>query len=210
MKLTIEKRTDEVSKVRAEGKIPAVFYGPKAASTPITVSESEFMKAWREAGESTVLTLTGVDEDHDALIHDVTRDPVTEKVTHIDFYVIEKGKKVQVAVPLEFTGEAPAAKTLGGTLIKVMHEIEIEALPAALPHSIEVDVSVLKTFEDQITVADIKLPAGVVSMMDAEEVVAVVNAAKEETEDAPTTIDMSAIETSVQKGKKEEEEIPTE
>lgn len=210
MKLTIEKRTDEVSKVRAEGKIPAVFYGPKAASTPITVSESEFMKAWREAGESTVLTLTGVDEDHDALIHDVTRDPVTEKVTHIDFYVIEKGKKVQVAVPLEFIGEAPAAKTLGGTLIKVMHEIEIEALPAALPHSIEVDVSVLKSFEDQITVADIKLPAGVVSMMDAEEVVAVVNAAKEETEDAPTTIDMSAIETSVQKGKKEEEEIPTE
>ncbi|MBU3668934.1 MAG: 50S ribosomal protein L25 [Candidatus Taylorbacteria bacterium] len=210
MKLTIEKRTEGVTEVRAAGKIPAVFYGPKAASTPVSVSESEFMKAFKAAGESTVITLTGVDEDHDALIHDIKKDPVTDKVTHVDFYVIEKGKKVQVAVPLEFVGEAPAAKTLGGTLIKVMHELEIEALPKDLPHVIEVDVSVLKTFDDQIKVSDIKLPAGVTSEVDADEVVALVNAAKEETEDAPTTIDMSAIETSVQKGKKEEEEIPAE
>ncbi len=210
MKLTIEKRTEEASQVRATGKIPGVFYGPKADSTPITVIESEFMKAWREAGESTVITLTGIGEEHDALIHDIQKDPVTEKVTHVDFYVIEKGKKVQVAVPFEFVGEAPAAKTLGGTLIKVMHEIEIEALPKDLPHEITVDVSVLKTFEDQIKIKDITLPAGVVATTDADEVVALVNAPKEETEDAPTTIDMSSIETSVQKGKKEEEEIPTE
>jgi large subunit ribosomal protein L25 len=210
MKLTIEKRTQEASKTRTSGKIPAVFYGPKAVSTPITINESDFMKAWKVAGESTVITLTGVDEDHDALIHDITKDPVTEKVTHVDFYIIEKGKKVSVAVPLEFVGEAPAAKTLGGTLIKVMHEIEIEALPKDLPHSIEVDVSVIATFDIQIKVQDIKLPVGVVSMVDGDEVVALVNAAKDEVEEAPATIDMSAIETSVQKGKKEEEEIPAE
>ncbi len=210
MKLTIEKRTGNGSSAREVGKIPAVFYGPKAASTPISVNESEFMRVWKVAGESTVVTLTGVDEDHDTLIHDVSKDAVTDKVTHVDFYVIEKGKKVAVAVPLEFVGEAPAAKTLGGTLIKVMHEVEIEALPKDLPHSIEVDVSVLATFDDQIKVSDLKVPAGVEVTSDADEVVALVNEAKEEVEEAPTTIDMSAIETSVQKGKKEEEGEVTE
>jgi large subunit ribosomal protein L25 len=207
MKLTIEKRTDKAVDLRGAGKVPAVFYGPKAASTPVSVSEAEFMRVWKEAGESTVVTLTGADEDHDALIHDVTVDPISDRVTHVDFYVIEKGKKVSVAVPLEFVGEAPAVKTYGGTLIKVMHELEIEALPKDLPHEITVDVSTLVTLDDQIKVSDIKLPSGVESTVDGEEVVALVNAAKEETEDAPTTIDMSAIETSVQKGKKEEEEI---
>jgi large subunit ribosomal protein L25 len=209
MKLTIEKRTEEASKIRSAGKIPAVFYGPKAASTPVSVSEAEFMKAWRIAGESTVITLTGIDEDHDALIHDVIKDAVTDRVTHVDFYVIEKGKKVNVHVPLEFVGESAAVKTLGGTLIKVMHELEIEALPKDLPHAIEVNISVLATFDNQIKVADIVLPAGVTTTMDQTEVVALVNAPKEEVvEETPTTIDMASIETSVQKGKKEEEEIP--
>ncbi len=207
MKLTIEKRTEKAMDMRGAGKVPCVFYGPKAASTPVSVSEAEFMKVWKEAGESTVITLTGVGEDQDVLIHDVTVDAITEKVNHVDFYVIEKGKKVSVAVPLEFTGEAPAVKTFGGTLIKVMHEVEIEALPKDLPHEIIVDVSSLKTLDDQIKVSDINLPAGVEVLVDGEEVVALVNAAKEETEEAPATIDMSTIETSVQKGKKEEEEI---
>lgn len=210
IKLNIEKRQKPVSQVRAEGSVPAVFYGPKATSTPISIKESDFLKAWRQAGESTVVTLTGEGEDHDSLIHDVVLDPVTEKVKHVDFYVIEKGKKVEVAVPLEFVGESPAVKNLSGILIKVMHEVEIEALPKDLPHAIEVDISSLVDFDAQIKVSDIKFPAGVSSKADAEEVVAIVTAPKEEVEEAPEAIDMSAIEISDQKGKKEEEEIPTE
>ncbi len=211
IKLNIETRKKPVSQVRAEGSIPAVFYGPKAASTPISIKESDFMKAWRQAGESTVVTLTGGDEEHDTLIHDVIRDAVTEKVQHVDFYVIEKGKKVEVAVPLEFIGESPAVKNLSGILIKVMHEVEIEALPKDLPHAIEVDISSLVDFDSQIKVSDIKFPSGVLAKADAEEVVAIVTAPKEEVEeDTATTIDMSAIEVSDQKGKKEEEEIPVE
>lgn len=210
MKLTIEKRTGTGAEARTAGKIPAVFYGPKAASTPISVNESEFMRVWKAAGESTVVTLTGADEDHDTLIHDISKDAVTDKVTHVDFYVIEKGKKVQVAVPLEFVGEAPAVKALGGNLLKVMHEVEIEALPKDLPHSIEVSIASLATFDDQIKVADLKLPAGVEVTTDADEVVALVAPANEEVEEAPTSIDMSAIETSVQKGKKEDDEAAAE
>lgn len=210
MKLTIQKRTETADAVRATGNIPAVFYGPKAESTPITVNGPEFIKVWRQAGESSVITLTGLGEDHDALIHDISKDPVKDTVTHVDFYVIEKGKKVQVAVPLEFVGEAAAVKTLGGVLIKVMHELEIEAMPKDLPHAIEVDISSLVDFDAQIKVSDIKLPAGVTAEIDGDEVVALVSAPKEETEDAPTTIDMSAIGISEERGKKEEDEASAE
>lgn len=210
LKLQIEKRTGDAADVRKAGNIPAVFYGPKEASTPISVVEGEFMKAWREAGESTIVTLTGLGEDHDSLIHDVELDPVTDKVRHIDFYIVEKGKKVQVSVPLEFVGEAAAVKTLGGILIKVLHELEIEALPKDLPHAIEVDITPLADFEAQIKVSDLKFPAGITAITDAEEVVALVQEAKEEVEEAPTAIDMDSIGVSVEKGKKEEEEIPAE
>ncbi|MCF7865641.1 MAG: 50S ribosomal protein L25 [Candidatus Pacebacteria bacterium] len=210
MKLTIQKRTEDASVVRAAGNIPAVFYGPKAASTPITVNGPEFIKVWRQAGESSVVTLVGLDEEHDALIHDISKDPVKDTVTHVDFYVIEKGKKVQVAVPLEFIGESAAVKTLGGVLIKVIHELEIEAMPKDLPHAIEVDISSLVDFDAQIKVSDIKLPSGVTAEIDGEEVVALVSAPKEEVEEESAPIDMSAIEISEKKGKKEEEEIPAE
>lgn len=205
LKLTIQKRPKNSAKsVRASGLIPGVFYGPKAESTPISVKEADFLRAWRSAGESTVVTLTGLDEDQDTLIHEVALNPVTDKVEHVDFYVIEKGKKVEVAVPLEFVGESAAVKNLGGSLIKVLHEIEIEALPKDLPHVIEVDISSLVDFESQIKVQDIKLPQGVTAKIDAEEVVALASAPKEEKEEI-TTIDMESIGISDQKGKKEEE-----
>ncbi|HEY1037201.1 MAG TPA: 50S ribosomal protein L25 [Candidatus Paceibacterota bacterium] len=210
MKLTIEKRSGDAASVRAQGKVPGVFYGPKATPTSIAANSSEFNRIWREAGESTVITLTGVDEDHDALIHDIQKDAVSGEIKHVDFYIIEKGKKVEVAIPLEFVGEAPAVKAFGGTLIKVMHELEIEALPKDLPHAIEVDISSLVDLDAQIKVSDIKLPKGVEAKVDAEEVVALVNAAKEETEEAPTSIDMSAIGLSDQKGKKDDEEAAAE
>lgn len=210
MKLTIQKRAEDAATVRASGNIPGVFYGPKVSSTPISVNGPEFIKVWRQAGESSVITLTGVDEDHDALIHDISKDPVTDIVTHVDFYVIEKGKKVQVAVPLEFVGEAAAVKTLGGSLIKVLHELEIEAMPKDLPHVIEVDISALVDFEAQIKVSDIKLPAGVTATVDADEVVALVSAPKEEKEEESGPIDMASIGISEERGKKEEEEIPAE
>lgn len=208
--LTIEKREGKLSDVRTSGKVPGVFYGPKASATSIAVNEIEFNKVWKQAGESSVVTLTGMGEEHDALIHAIDRDPVKGNIRHVDFYVIEKGKKVQVAMPLEFVGEAAAVKTLGGTLVKVLHEVEIEAMPKDLPHALEVDISALETFESQIKASDIKLPAGVTLITDPEEVVVLAAEAKEEPEEPAAPVDMANIELSVEKGKKEEEEAPAE
>ena len=79
-------------------------------------------------------------------------------------------------------------------------------MPKDLPHNIEVDISSLVDFNSQIHAGDIKLPAGVVLKTDAEDVVALVAEAKEEVEEAPTEIDMSAIEVTDKKGKAEDAE----
>lgn len=206
MKLIFEKRDVKVrpDKVREQGKIPAVFYGRKEASTTISVVAADFKKLWREAGESTVITLSGSGEDHDALIHAVDLNPVTDEPRHIDFYIIEKGKKVEVSVSLEFDGVSAAVKELGGTLIKVVHEIEVEAMPKDLPQHLTVDISLLKELGDTITVKDIVIPAGVKVLADLEEVVATVAAPKEEVEEVAPVADLTNIEVA-KKGKKEEE-----
>lgn len=207
LELAVEKREKigKATKRRAGGNIPAVFYGPKEESTPITLSEKDFMKVWKEAGESSVIELTGMGDAKEALIHDVDLDPVSGAVRHADFYVIEKGKKIQVSVPLTFVGEAPAVKELGGSLVKVLHEIDIEVMPKDLPHEITVDVTGLTDFEKQIHVKDLAVPSDVEVLTDAEETVALVAEAKEEEEEPSEAPDLDSIEVE-KKGKDEEAE----
>lgn len=202
--LKVEKRDlkESLDSIRSSGKIPAVFYGPKDPSTPIKVVLADFKKAWKTAGESTVVVLEGEGIDADVLIHQVDLHPVTDVAIHADFYAIEKGKKLSVDVPLVFVGVSGAVKDLGAVLVKVAHEVEIEALPKDLPHTLEVDISGLVAFDSVLTAADIKLPAGVVLKVKPEEVIASVYEPKEEVEAAP--VDLSAIEVE-KKGKEAKE-----
>lgn len=206
MELAVTKRdkTKSPNTLRREGVLPGVLYGRSQEATSIAVDRKVFEKLFSTAGESTVITLTGLDGNKQALIQEVTVHPVTGVATHADFYAIEKGQKVTVSVPLEFDGVAPAVKDLGGILTKVMHEIEIECEPSDLPHAIHVDVSTLVTLEDQIKVSDLKFPASAKVSIDMDEVVAMISIAKEEVEEA-APVDLSTIETSVERGKKEEE-----
>ncbi len=194
--LTIEKRDvkTKLEAIRAAGRIPAVYYGPKDASTPISLSSVEFKKAWKKAGESSVIVLKDGSEEHEALIQEIDTHPLTGDVRHADFYVIEKGKKLEVTVQLTFTGIAPAVKDKGGILVKVHREIEIEALPKDLPHELEVDVSKLVELTDTISAKDIKLPAGVELKINPDEVVASIAEAKEEVEEVPVAPDLASIE----------------
>lgn len=188
------------------GKMKAVVYGPKFPSTPIAVDAKEFFKLFKDAGESSIITLKGLDKDQDVLIHDVQKDHIKGTIVHADLYVIEKGKKVQVHVPLVFAGVSAAVKTGGANLVKVLHEIEIEAAAKDLPHELTVDLEKLVELEDQILVSDVVLPAGVTLISHGDEVVAIAAKPVEEVEEESTPIDMDAIGVSDQKGKKEEEE----
>ena len=204
--LNFEKREAKASpdKIRENGQIPAVFYGPKEKSTSITLLYTDFVKAWKKAGESSVVVLKGAGDEHEALIHEVDVHPVTGAPRHADFYVIEKGKKVKVHVQLSFDGVAPAVKDLGGILVKVLREVEIEAAPKDLPHDLRVDISALAELTSVIRVSDIKLPTGVTLIAEGEEIVASIAEAKEEVEEAPTAVDMTSIEVA-KKGKEAKE-----
>jgi large subunit ribosomal protein L25 len=204
LKAEIRDIKTEPRDIRVSGNLPAVFYGKKEASTPISIRQVDFLKVWKEAGESTVVTLETPDGSKESLIHDVSLDPVSGAPLHADFYVFEKGHKVEVSLPIEFSGVSPAVKDLGGTLVKVLHELKIEAMPKDLPHNIIVDISGLAQFGDQILAKDLTLPNGVELKANAEEVVATVSAPREEKEEEAAPVDLSTIEV-VEKGKKEEE-----
>lgn len=207
--LSAEKRDlkEDVEVLRKSGKLPAVFYGPKEKSTPIVVSMKDFIKAFKKAGESSVVVLKEGAHEHETLIHDVDVHPLTGAPRHADFYVIEKGKKVKVDVPLVFEGVSPAVKDLGGILVKVLRDIEIEASPKDLPHELVVDIGALTELTSVITAKDIKLPNGVELVEKPDEIVASIAVAKEEVEEVKP-IDMTAIEVE-KKGKeaKEGEEV---
>lgn len=188
--------------VRKKGDLPAVLYGPKEDNQVLTVDLVSFQKVFNEAGESSVITLETESGKKDVLVKNVDYHPVTGEPIHVDFYAIEKGKAVEVSVPLNFIGEAPAVKNMGGTLVKVIHELDIEAMPKDLPHEIEVDISTLVDFDSKILAQDIKLPSGVICTLDKEEVIALVNPEEDNQEDEQ--VDISAIEVE-KKGKKEEE-----
>ena len=206
--LSLEVKPREIGaslqKIRNDGQMPAVFYGKKEKSTPVSIVLADFLKVWKKAGESSVVTLKSEKGDVEALIHDVDLDPITEQPRHADFYVFEKGHKIEIDVPLEFVGVSTAVKDLGGTLIKVLHNVKIEAMPKDLPHKIEVDISSLASFDSQILAGALVMPAGVTLIEDATEVVALVTKPKEEKEEEVAPVDLSAIEVE-KKGKKEVE-----
>jgi len=204
IKASKREGNEKVANLRKEGKVPAVFYGAGKPSTSITISTIEFKKIWRQAGESSTVKVSTPEGDIDVLIHDVQVDPVTSEPIHVDFLAIDMKKKIKVNVELVFEGVSNAVKSGLGNLVKVLHEIEIEALPADLPHNLIVDIAKLETLADSVTVADIKLPSGVEAITLSTDVVASIVAQKEEVEEVAAPVDLSAIEVE-KKGKKEEE-----
>jgi len=206
-----EERGKALKKLRKEGKIPGVMYGPKEDNVSITVDAFTFEKVLREAGESSIIVLEGLDEEKEVLVQAVEFDPIRGGVSHVDFYAIERGKELTVNVPIEFEGEAPALK-LGGNLMKALHDVEVTCLPRDLPKHFVVDTTVLEDFESSIHVKDLKVGEGVTINNNPDDMVAsVVEAVEEEEPEVPEEVDMDSIEVE-QKGKDEEggDEAPAE
>lgn len=211
--LTATKRSkaDKLDSIRNNGMIPAVVYGARMENTLISVPSVLFTKLFKIAGETStiVLEIAGETEKEkatkvDVLIHEIQADPIRGFPIHIDFLAIDMNKEITVSVPVEFTGIETAEKASSGVLVKVIHEVEVEALPKNMPHEIIVDVSSLVAIDDQIHISDIKLSNGVKILANADEVVALLASVKEEVVEESAPVDLSSIEVE-KKGKKEEE-----
>ncbi len=174
--ILLHVKTRDPQKHGSEGMMPAVAYGQGGPATSLSVSQSDFLRLFRDAKYSALFDLSIDDaEPVKALIQDVQFHPVTMDMVHADFRLIRMDQPLEVSVPLHFEGESDAVK-LGGTLLHVMEEARISCLPKDLPKSILVDVSRLKTLEDRITLGDLPLPAGVQLLQATEELVAAVEA----------------------------------
>ncbi len=203
--LAVEKRSElgkRAKTLRKDGNIPAVVYGPKQKSVPITISLKDFEIVLKEAGESSVVSLTGLEKPLSVLIHDVDHDPVTSIPRHVDFYAIEKGAKVIVAVPLVFVGESPAVKA-GANLVKVLHEVEVEAEATHLMHELTIDISKVVAIGDSVHASDISLGAHVTLITEPNEVVVIAQEVEEDTSGATEAPDIANIEVE-KKGKQED------
>lgn len=181
--LNVKTRTilgKKVKSLRGEGLIPAELFGKEIKNLHLSVPEKEFMKVYREAGENTVVTIITEDgKKIPALISNVTRDPFRNKILSIDLYGVRMDKEIRARVPIEFVGTAPALKN-GLLVVKVMSEIEVEALPSKIPHRFEIDLSSLLNTGQSITVNDIRVPANVKIFAPKEAVIVTVQEPAEE------------------------------
>ena len=193
-----------VKALRKKGILPAVLYGPKIKTSPLKIDEKQFEKVYKEAGESTLISLEIETKKAPVLIHEVRNDPLTEKPIHVDFYQPILTEEVEATVSIVLEGEAPAVKELDGTLIREISEVEVKALPQNLPHEIRVNVESLKTFEDEILIKDLRVAEGVKIQRKPNEIVAIVSPPEKVEEELEKPIEEKVEE--VEKVEKEEEE----
>jgi large subunit ribosomal protein L25 len=213
-KMSAVKREIKGEKVRKEGLLPAVIYGAGGETESLSLAYNEFVKLYNEAGESSLVDLDVDNKDFGKiLIHDVQYDPVSGRVAHVDMLRIDMNKTITASVELRFVGESAAIKEAGGTLVKNVEHVEIECLPKDLLNHIDVDLSVLKTFDNSVTVADLKIPSGVTIIEPSTEttVVKAVPAMTEEEikameAESVAAVDVTKIESAAPKKEKEGEE----
>lgn len=195
--LTASPRTvvgRKVKELLAKRLVPGVIYGFNAENQSLQVEEGSFRRVLRGAGENQVVELTLGKKTYDVLIREVQIDPIRRDLIHVDFYSIDVSKPVDVEVPLEFIGLAPAVKLSGGSLVKKMSVIKVRCLPKDFVKQIQVSVDGLETIEDVLRVSDVKVPASWTVLEDANDVVAKVVPPKIETFDVkPADVEAAAI-----------------
>lgn len=189
---------------RKKGLLPAIVYGHDFSPLPIFVSQKEFERIYKKAGTSTLLNLEVGDKKYNVLIHDVQIHPLTQEFEHVDFYRVKMTEKITAEVPLKFVGEAPAVKAYDAVLVKNFDTIEVECLPADLPHEIEVDLSSLTEIDSVIYIKDLNIPPQVKVLADPEE--AVVVATPPQVEEVEEVEAAAEAEMAVQEEPKEEAE----
>lgn len=210
MKISFQKRSSDEKKDRRGDHILAVLYGSGVSNTSIKINAKEFDKLFKEAGESSLISLESETdkEKYSVLVHEVQKNPLTRKIIHVDFYQPDLKEEVEVSIPLIFEGIPPAVKELGGTLVKNFSELEVKALPNKLPRDIKINVEVLKTFDDVITIGDLVVPKDVTIVGDLEEIVALVTPVEdvEKELEKPIEEDVSSVKKEVKEKKEEVDE----
>lgn len=225
VKIKVEPRTilgKKVKTLRKQGVLPANLFGKDFKSKAVQVQEKEFLRAFKKAGETGIVEVSLKDQVYPVLIHNVQKNPVSGSLLHVDFHKVNLKEKVTTHVPLKLLGEAPAEKSGIGLVLQTVNELEIESLPADIPHEFEIDISNLTEVGQTIHVKDLKVDRDKVEIKnDPEEVIVSVQTAemKEEPEQvvipAPEEVEATAekgeeAEAKAQTSEEKKEEAPKE
>ncbi len=195
--LSVEPRKifgKKVKTLRKQGILPANVFGNKVASTAVQVKSTAFRPVYEHAGETQIVyvKVEGETDERPILVTNVSYDPMSGDVLHIDLRQVNLKEKVTANIPVEIIGEAPAVKDLQASLITSLDEIEVEALPTDLPENITIDVSGLKNIGDSIKVADLNIDRTKIEVLDDPEtvVITVAQQQKEEVIAAPVVTEI--------------------
>ncbi|HFC47069.1 MAG TPA: 50S ribosomal protein L25 [Dissulfuribacter thermophilus] len=167
MEATVRDKTGKgvARKLRAEGMIPAILYGPGSTPVPLAVNAFDLQKLLTRAkGERILFTLNlknnGASEQRLALIKEFQFHPVNDSIQHIDFYEVSMDRELHVEVPVKLVGKAKGVEVEKGVLEIKRRTLEVACLPTNIPDEIEVDVTDLGLGE-AIHIGDIEPPEGV-------------------------------------------------
>ncbi len=170
---------------RMAGNIPAIVYGPEVEPVPISVDERAFRTAMKAAGgASTLISLDVEGARNTVVLREIQRDPVTSRITHLDFHAVSMTRPMYLSIPISFVGTPRGVKTDGGIMQITMREMEVSCLPTDIPDKIELDVTDLG-IGDSMHVRDVSIPMA--KILDPERRTIVVIA-------APTVVKADAVE----------------
>ena len=164
--MTLELRVDARSvsgkatkRLRREGIVPGVVFGKGSESQNVQLDAKELDALYRSAGKTSVIRLRMPEggRPKSVLIKDLQRHPLTGRAIHVDLFLVDLTTEMQADIPLVFTGEAPVVTLGDGTLLTNLDHLKVRALPADLPHQIEVDLSALTDLDASIHVRDVHL-----------------------------------------------------
>jgi large subunit ribosomal protein L25 len=159
-------------RLRRDGKVPGIFYGPKSTPMAIAVDRKEFSSHVANIEGSHLIRFESPAADLQkrvALVREVQHHPVDGGILHVDFYEVDLTQRLRVTVPLHFVGKAKGVAE-GGILQPIVREMEVECLPTDIPQFIEVDVTALD-IHDAVHLADLTMPANVTAIIETNEAV---------------------------------------
>ncbi len=163
-------------KLRRDKQVPAVFYGPHAPATMLSVNYSDLQALIKSTTSENIILQLRIESDkgaetHSVILKELQADPIKPVYYHADFYEIAMDKELTLNIALHLVGTPPGVAE-GGILQHVKRDIQVSCLPGDMVESIQVDVSALN-IGDAVHVKDIVLPKGITLLEDAEETVAV-------------------------------------
>ena len=166
-----EKLGKQNKSLRREREIPAVIYGVGMESTNLTIKSNDFIKLYKEAGETSLVDVKFNESNEKVLIKEVQLHPVTLAPIHVSFHKVDLTETIRANIPVEIIGEenSPVVISGEGMVLVLLNEVEVEALPSDLPSNFVVDISHLKEIGQAVTVAELNFDKEKVEVVGAED-----------------------------------------